>query len=662
MNAFRPLLLLLILFVLPPLPAQAPPAASTTVYHSPGKKRVHVDGCRRLPEDRSGYQKMTLGEAQAKGLPLCSRCPGSSTPGKGQAGAGNKLPESWVQPAPPRIPTQPFKPSPFAPLVSMGPDGRLRYQPFSTRGDRLLDWSKVGYMHSNLPLPSVPVREKLTPSLEAAIPFGSYAYPVGKDQRQEIQDALDRVAALPEDAQGIRGAVLLRKGRYSIHGPLHIPSGVVLRGEGSGEDGSILIGLSKKGGGDMIRIRGEGSPSPSGPDGKEQPLRIVDSYVATGSDTLTLEETHGLKAGDMIIVRKTVNQQWIDDLGMGERLRHIRGGKEGLKKKPWKPSSYQFRHFRRIEHVQGKQITLDLMLPQSLDPKHGGGEVYKVSAAGLSRQSGVESLRLISNYDRKVQDKSKESNFLNYRNGISLEHTQNSWVRDVAVLHVSLAAVRTQRYSRLVTVRDAKNLQPVGPKRGGNYYAFMVGGGSGHLFLNCYSEDGRHDFVGGSRCMGPFAFVYCKADRGGQSEPHHRWGCGFLYDNVSTPDGVLAAINRGDSGTGHGWAAANTLMWNCDAKSIVVFDPETEGENNFAIGFTGTVTPDYSSAGLTYANTRAGYWGTPQEGKFFAAPLMGSGHIESPKAPVSPRSLFTQQLIDRIGVEAAMQVLDMEQP
>jgi hypothetical protein len=157
--------------------------------------------------------------------------------------------------------------------------------------------------------------------------------------------------------------------------------------------------------------------------------------------------------------------------------------------------------------------------------------------------------------------------------------------------------------------------------------------------------------------MGPYAFVKCTAVRGGQSEPHHRWGSGFLFDSVTTKDGNIAAINRGDSGSGHGWAAANTMVWNGDAENIVVFDPETTGENNFAIGFAGSSGSDYGTRGLHYANTRAGYWGTPQEGKYYGYPLMGNGHIESPGAPVEPASLFTQQLIDRIGPEQAMNVL-----
>ncbi|MCB1130092.1 MAG: hypothetical protein KDN05_03120, partial [Verrucomicrobiae bacterium] len=199
--------------------------------------------------------------------------------------------------------------------------------------------------------------------------------------------------------------------------------------------------------------------------------------------------------------------------------------------------------------------------------------------------------------------------------------------------------------------------KPVGPERGGNRYAFSCGGGTLHLFYDCYSEDGRHDFVGGSRTMGPFAFVRSTAVRGEQSEPHHRWGTGYLYDNITTRDGVLAAINRGDSGSGHGWAAANTLFWNCDARNIVVFDPETEGENNFAIGFKGSPGGEHDTTGLRYANDRAGYWGTPQEGRYFGFPVMGNGYIESPDGPVKPDSLFEQQLIDRVGGTAAEEVL-----
>jgi hypothetical protein len=79
--------------------AHAEPRGETPVFQEPGKKRVHVDGCRRLtkdPAERAGMTQMTLAEAKAKGLELCSRCPGSTTSGKKEQenGGGDKTPRS----------------------------------------------------------------------------------------------------------------------------------------------------------------------------------------------------------------------------------------------------------------------------------------------------------------------------------------------------------------------------------------------------------------------------------------------------------------------------------------------------------------------------------------------------------------------------------------
>jgi hypothetical protein len=51
--------------------------------------------------------------------------------------------------------------------------------------------------------------------------------------------------------------------------------------------------------------------------------RIVDAYLPSGSTELTLEDASGFSVGDHIHVTKTTNERWRDDLGMGERLRHI---------------------------------------------------------------------------------------------------------------------------------------------------------------------------------------------------------------------------------------------------------------------------------------------------------------------------------------------------
>jgi hypothetical protein len=591
---------------------------------------------------------MTLADARTRGFDLCSKCPGKLLSVKSA-----DLPDSWVNPAPGKVVTDTFEPSPLKPLVSMGPEGKLDYKFYSDKGDRVLDWSYCGYKQSEVPIPDVRVRETLRPLMGEISRDGKMAYPKGPDSHDVIQAALNKVAGLTPDADGLKGAVLLKAGTYYVNGSLHVPSGVVLRGEGNNENGTTLILRNTSGSRNAIEF-GQGRIEQL----REYAVRIVGDYTPSGSYEVSVTNASSFKPGDFVFVRKTVNKEWVDDLGMGERLRHIRGGKEGLKKKPWQPKSYQFMHLRQIAKVKGNKITLDVMLPQSITKEHGGGEVFKADLSSLSTHSGVESLRLVSNYNTTVEDTGKDANFMNFRTAIAVRNAMDSWVRNVTVKHMQFAAVSMGDGSCQITVRDCRYLEPVGPKRGGFRYAYNMGGGTGHLVYNCYSEDARHDFAGGSRAMGPFAFVNSTAVRGGQSEPHHRWGTGFLFDNITTKDGSIAAINRGDSGTGHGWAAANTMIWNCDAPNIVVFDPETKGENNFAIGYSGDKKEGFDHKGIMYSNNRSGYWGTPQEGKFYGYALMGSGYIESPGAPVKPKSLFTQQLIDRIGREQAMIVLE----
>ncbi|HYW96378.1 MAG TPA: hypothetical protein VE870_12370, partial [Bacteroidales bacterium] len=419
------------------------------------------------------------------------------------------LPESWVNPPPDVVPTYPFEPNPLKPLVSMGPDGKLVYKPYSDKGDRVLDWSNVGYEKSNVPIPNVPVKDTLSPLEGETIVDGNMAYPKGPDSHDMIQAALYKVWQMTPDANGNKGAVLLKAGTYYINGAITIPTGVVLRGEGSDENGTILIIRSTNGGGSAIQI-GQGSIYINW----ASTVRITDDYVPSGSYEISVTDASAFKAGDFVFVRKTVNQAWIDTLGMGERLRHIRGGTEGLNKVPWDPDSYQFMHLRQITKVEGNTITLDMMMPQSISDVYGGGEVLKADVSSLSTQCGVESLSVVSNYDATAKDTGKDAtDFMNFQNGISINNAMDSWLRDVTVKHVYFAAVNLGYGSRQVTVRDCKSLEPIGPYHGGFRYPFCIGDGTGHLFYNCFSEDGRHDFVGGSRAMGPFAFVKCTAVR-----------------------------------------------------------------------------------------------------------------------------------------------------
>ena len=121
---------------------------------------------------------------------------------------------------------------PTTSLVYPGTDGRLVYVADSL-GNKIPDFSNAGYKGGGVALPYVAVKETV--------------WPVLGDNSANIQAAIDRVSALPPDAAGFRGAVLLKMGIYNLETPIYIKaSGVVLRGEGMSDIGTILVGKIPK--------------------------------------------------------------------------------------------------------------------------------------------------------------------------------------------------------------------------------------------------------------------------------------------------------------------------------------------------------------------------------------------------------------------------------
>jgi len=537
-------------------------------------------------------------------------------------------------------------------LVYPGIDGRLEYKPYTKQGDTILDYSYCGYKKSEEPIPDVPVVETLSPLTGEAETEKDMAYPKGPDSFGQIQEALDRVAAMQADTNsGFRGAVLLKKGTYYVNGELVIDSGVVLRGEGDGEDGTVLIFRNPKGTGISV---GRGITTT----GLDAESEIRDRYVPAGSMSITLRKADDFKPGDMVLITKVTNDDWVETLGM-DRI-------EGAGNKPWKADGYQLEHVRMITQVTNDTITLDVPLPQSFDRDHCDGTVQAVDLSGSSELCGVEGLRIISNYDTSVKSDVRAKELISYLAdeeenlacGVKLKCI-NGWVRNCTIMHTQRQSVQMSD-SRYTTIRDCRSLQPVSVIRGARRYTFSNGGGTLGLVYKCFAEFGRHDYVTGARNTGPIAFVNCSSENAQSvSEPHHRWATGILYDNIVMKDGGhLQAINRGGSGSGHGWAGANVVFWNCAAEIVLVGDPPTS-EQNFAIGYTGEKRDQYPTDRLEGLNRNIerydGKRGKKAEYKGFA--LMGNGFIEAPDRPVEPRSLFRQQLIDRIGKEQATRVL-----
>jgi pectin methylesterase-like acyl-CoA thioesterase len=112
-------------------------------------------------------------------------------------------------------------------LVSIGTNGQLVYTA-DVKGNVIPDFSGVGYMNSEVPIPTIGVVLTVNP--------------VAGDNLDNVQKAIDIVAAMPLDANGFRGTILFKAGTYNISNSITISaSGIVLRGEGFDGAGTNFI-------------------------------------------------------------------------------------------------------------------------------------------------------------------------------------------------------------------------------------------------------------------------------------------------------------------------------------------------------------------------------------------------------------------------------------
>jgi len=460
---------------------------------------------------------------------------------------------------------------PEATLVYPGDDGKLVYEKHANTGESnpdniIIDYSNCGYMGGGTAIPDVPVKVTLYPQ------FG--------DDRQRIQDAIDYVSGLEPDENGFRGAVLLKAGTYELSVPgadaLQIrTSGIILRGEGQGQDGTILkTSLEKKH--QVIATR------PQNPSFRQSnKTRISDPYVGSGRFEFQVENASGYAVGDTILVRFTPNQTWLDEIYANQYL--------NSDDEYWTTSLYTINYQRIITHIDGNSITIHSPVILPMQTKFGGGEIVQISLSHKRLNNvGVENMRLIGT---GITATCAADNPNRLQTAVHFEYTENSWIRGITVLHTSNSLFKLWN-SHYITVEDCASIEPLGPKRAGYRYTFYIDAASSHnLCQRTYTDDGRHDYVLGPRIPGPNVFLDGVSERGGTQGPHQRWATGTLFDNLKLQS-LIALEHRGTSGSGHSWAGVQSTIWNTESPSIICDAPV--GHMNYAIGNTGTRSEEHT--------------------------------------------------------------------
>lgn len=545
--------------------------------------------------------------------------------------------------------------------VHLGPDGKLVYAK-DEHGNRLPDFSSVGYHAGERDIPTVPYRVAVEPddTLE--------------DHTALIQGAIDRVAAMPFQDDGFRGAVLIKAGTYKIADKLYIrSSGIVLRGEGQGPYGTTLIATGfgeNKHKRTLVTVSSGKRPWLIRDAASKR--TITDDFVPIGATQFHVESTTGYNVGDEILIYRPSTAGWIKAIGCDQipakwtRVTNVefiepgsdrtpgfvyqRGGLSGrsyirmhkgeawedFKKRiariydpknsrldttsQWQPGSYDMDFQRRITTIDGNKITIDVPLVHTLDKRYGGGAVYQYTAPGRIENIGIEKMRLLSQFGPSSDKhpygppddvtRSEQHGW----NGIVLNRdTRHTWVRHVTGNYFGWSLVSARGSN--ATITDCVNLGHASKIRGGRRYPFMTDGQM-NLFQRCVTVTGRHEFVVQARTWGPNVFVDCIGLHSKSSAgPHHRYGVGTLSDNVSSEHSMESRW-RGASGTGHGWAGTQTVFYNCIAPGFEVNAPP---------------------GGISW--------------------VIGSGdESDIAKTRVQPASLYYQQLRERLGEKAVLRM------
>ncbi len=505
--------------------------------------------------------------------------------------------------------TEPFRQGSW---VNLADDGRLLYKR-DDLGNRIPDFTACGYKAGKEGIPYVPTRVVVKPG--------------DGDDRALIQAAIDRVAAMTPDADGFRGAVLLAAGEYQVSSPLLIAtSGVVLRGVGESEtEGTRLKSTDRSGvylsnQTILLQIQGSGSTT-----GTSTVQAITSPYVPSGSNSFEVASVSGFSVGSEVRVFRPCTTGWITAIGM-DQLSPNDNGTDNR----WYAGMRDLYWHRTIQRIEGNRIFLDAPITTAIDQTYGGGTVQKYTFAGRIEKCGVEDIRGLSSYDETKRDSA--GNYIDEAhawNFIQIGAAQNCWVRRVTSRYFAYSCVSLQKGAKWVSVLNCQSLDPVSVVDGGRRYAFNIDDCELSLVKDCTNDSDRHQFVTHSNTSGPNAFVNGTSTRAlSECGPHHEWANGILWDRiiVSGSLATFAIRNRGDQGSGHGWAAANSLAWNCEAPEFDVENPPTA--KNWMIGCVGTI--DTSNLQAVPAN--------PDFGTY-----------DSNGATVFPVSLLGRQRQDTLG-------------
>lgn len=484
--------------------------------------------------------------------------------------------------------------------VVLNDAGKLEYKT-TPKGDRIVDFSYAGYMGGGVAIPRLPVKKEVAPS--------------GGDDAEAIQAAVDEVAKLAS-SNGVRGAVLLKPDAFRCSKAITLSqNGVVLRGSGSGDEGTRI----EMTGDPHTAIVIEGRDLSFSQETSADTTFITDTYVPAGAITISVAEVKNLAPGDAIRIRWARTTAWIRFMDMDQLVRKRKGQPD--RPQTWMKAGSEMTIHRIVRAIDGNRITLDVPLTDAIAGELLDRPAVVIKTPHVDRlsQCGIEALQITSPPHRGTLTAGKNVSI------VLRGHSEDCWVRDV-VMRETLNNVQVAEGCRRITISEAHSYHDSTVEKGAGYPADISIRGSQVLVERCTSHGLGGFYVATLNAAAMLNVVLnCTFEGTGSIQPQMHWSTGFLVDSCSIPEGRVDLINRHSSGSGHGWAIGWGIVWNGAVKHLQVQQPP--GALNLAIGCRGEP------------------YKTSNSNAFFSA-----------NQSVLPASLYLAQLRERLGDTAVKNI------
>ena len=479
-------------------------------------------------------------------------------------------------------------------LVIQDESGSLTYKK-DNDGFVIPDFSQAGYGNGkDIPVVSLPERTITISPLEDK----------EADNTQHIQKAIDEVGKYALDAEGIRGVVLLKAGRYNVDGTLNLTyDGVVLRGEGncfSDNDSTVLYGRNAAEKAKRLILMGNSSAHNWGNGKGDAQVNIVTQKVMPGDYSFQVEDASAYRVGDLICIKYPTTTAWLEAVWYGGNTK-----RDTDESKKWKTKDIDISYHRYVTKVEGNMIEVDAPIFYALDVQYAQAYIYKISNSGTIRHNvGIENLHI--SFERSPENSTANVD----QNCIYMSSLENSWVKGVSMSGFVHAGIKTTSTTRS-TIEDCYAIDPSGLCTGGTYYNFENYHRSQLILLkDCYARNGRHHYIsnGCASTSGIVVLNFRSELSLAQAEGHRLWSQGILFDNwaelgtIKSNAGKIGMYLRDNMGSGHGWGGTNSVFWNCDVQDGAIYLDKVPTGQNYAIGCTAKTIRRYRNNMSEYTN------------------------------------------------------------